>query len=197
MPRLVTPLVATHRVLVHYQADTLSHTVHYLCSAVPASVTPSGFNFVTGAGAPIEVDAGVQALASFLKAMFDPSALLDTYELQEYVSGAYVPVWAGGIGLAGTTAATRSVANRGTTVFRDGNNILVRDVLLGISALAPQRLPVASLSGPFAAYINELKNGVSGHTGTWLTGRSGTRLAAALNLTISLDRKSRRRLGLV
>lgn len=197
MPRFVTPLHATHRVRIEYTADGLAHSADYLCSATPAAVTPSGFKFVTFSGTNLEVDTGVQALATVLAAILPTTATIIGYSLQEYAAGSYNPVWANGIAASGGSSAARSVGNRLTLTYKDDLFILVKNVILGVAGGAPQKGSIASLGGVFAAYADALADITPGATGDWLTGRSAQRFRAKLNYVVSLDRKSRRRLGLV
>ena len=194
----VTPLIATHRARIAYTVDLIHHNMDLLCSAVPAG-TPSGFRMVTYDATAQDADVLVQALAALLAAIL-PSAgagNVDTWTLEQYSGGAYIPVYSNGIGIAGSNATARSAAARATAVYRDLHNYHVRNVVIGIALTAPTRGPIAGAGGAFGAYWNDFVNKTTTHAGNWVTGRDGNAFLTALEYTTSLDRKTRRRMGLI
>lgn len=193
----VTALVPTHRVSINYTADGLNHKHQFLASAVPGRGT-SLFNFVTQDSSTQDVDDIVQAYSVLFQAALYTGGQLQDYSLEVFGGGAYIPVFSKGIGLTGTESGAHILTSRLTMQFRDKLSKLVKLVMFGSVAGVPQRLAMSSVTtGPYAAFFGTFAAPAGAHMGNVVMGRSGAYLGASLDYTVSLDRKSRRRLGYV
>jgi hypothetical protein len=192
----VTPLVATYRAIVNYHTDAILHKQQLLCSCTPGAGT-SGFDAITFDLTTQDMDGLVQTYAALFKGILYTSDTIDSWELQKFVSGAYVPVYQNSIGVSGTGSLTRTPANRFTVVYRDLNFKHVKIVTIGCDSAAPAHGPATTLSGSFLAYANAFITRTTTHVGNWVTGREGVYLNTVNDYTISLDRETRKRLGFV
>ena len=191
----VTPLVAPYRASIFYSCDSQSHRMDLLGDALPGGGGTSGYQWQTADTIPVDTDDAVQAFAAVFAAIMPASnATIDTWTLEQYVAGAYFPVYSNAIGLPGTSSLARSTLNRMTVVFRDHTRLLVRNVALGVSLIAPQHGAAAG-AGVFGTYFADFVTASGLHVGNWVTGRANQFLDSALKYTVSLDRKSRRRAG--
>lgn len=194
----VTPLLAHWKVTIDYTVDALSHKQDLLCTAVAAGGAPSGYNFVTFDSTALDVNVGVQAYALLLAAILPASnGTVDSFTLLELVSGAYLPRYSNAIGVAGTNTNPRSVANRFTAVFRAISGQLVREVVMGVGIDAPRHAGMGGGSGSFVPWWNDFVDNTTTHVGNWAVGRGNVQLVGKTLYTVSLDRKSRRRLNLI
>lgn len=189
----VTPLNATGRLRIFYNSD-LTHVLDLLCNVATspsAAILDTFGTHVSGATASTEV-------LNAITAIFSTATTFTNWVLQQNVSGSYVPIDEGSLGVNGTAGLPTVPASQNTFVFRDATQKLASLRLLGTYEGAALKLGYAALNTANKAIADELLNGGAGHVGSWRTGRNGLPSGMRfINYVSGLNRKSRRRLGLV
>lgn len=193
----VTPILPLYRVQINFTADGLPHKQQIYCGATPASVTPSGFNMLTRDSSALETDAAVQAWCVLLEPCLPSAATFQAWELQVFSGGAYLTVFQNAIAAVASGVASRSVASRMTVTMRDTASLRFKNILLGVDLIAPQHGPRSAMGGVYGTLATAMTAPTGNNFGNWAMSRGAHYPNTVVAYTVSLDRKSRRRLGLI
>lgn len=192
----VQPLLATERVTFQYKTTAQDHVLQAYCQAVSHAIAPT-HDLVTSLAGTVDADTAFQALAAEFAAQLLTTDTVDAYTLEHWNGSIYVPIQNGTIGLAGSQTATGTPYSRITGWYRDEAYNPVKIVEICATYFVPIHQSPASLPNPFKAFWQSWHTHATGRAGLWCQSRSGVFLASVSNITGSLDRKSRRRAGLV
>ena len=190
----ITPLVPGYRLQIFYKTD-LNHVMNYF---VGATLVGSSYLLQDLYFNNIITTTFVSYIVGLMKPMMDSSSSFLSWTLEQYNSGAWVQVDTGTIGVAGTNAA--SVPTPGnqfswTWFDLDLKHLKFRWLGFTFASVGTFKIPLGSVTGAYAAFYNDVIDITPGHLGAMLRGRSGSQILRGLNLVISYNRKSRRRLG--
>jgi hypothetical protein len=194
----VTPLTANAKLTIFYHVGPLTHKMDFLCNithTVLALIT--GWSLDTQSAVVLDVVTALANLTPLIAAIMPTEGVLDTWELYQFTGGVYNPVVGGSIGTSGGDGAAHDEVGRMTAVYRISAGVKLRFVLLGSNIPTPQHTAMGALTGATAALINDFLNSANPHAGSWVRNRSAGFIASGTYITTSLDRKSRRREGLV
>jgi len=192
----VTPLVATHRLVIDYTSD-LSHKEYLYCTA---ELVGGVWELVRFSGGDVDIATFIGEYVLLVKPLFASSSQFVDWILEQYMAGSWVEVASGSIGVAGTNASAVATAGSELTwTFRDVSNHKVRFRHLGavVGISGSFKLGYAGLSGVYKAFVDDVLNGAATHIGAVMTGRAAEQLVSFGALVVSYNRKSRRRLGAV
>jgi len=193
MPRGVTPIAATHRLDVQYVTGGLSHKLQLRCGAL---VLSGAYHLAEQLGGTVLAQTAANYLSNKVATIMPSTCVFQQYILYEYVSGVYHAVEGGAV--TATPSAFSDVEPTGqyTLKMSDLSFNPVNFVVLGAGFAAPQHDTPAHVGGVTLALANDLISATSGTIGAWLQGRAGLPMRHYGLYTVSLNRKSRRRLGL-
>jgi FlaG/FlaF family flagellin (archaellin) len=189
----VTPLVPGYRLVIEYFSD-LTHRAQLL---VDAHSTGGSYVLDEFGGTTTPVATFAALYAATMKPVFHTTASFTTWILEQYSGGAYIQVDTGSLGVAGTNSTATAIGSQWTFKLIDTDNKQFALRILGLVEGDAFKFGYGQLSGPALTLVNELIDTTSGHMGAVLRGRSGTVQRRFVALTSSLNRKSRRRLGIV
>ena len=192
----VTPLVAPNRLSYGYHTSGQTHKMQVLCHA-DNQIIGVPHNFLKNGGGTILVATAAAALAAEFAAQLLTTDVVDTWTLESYQSGAYIPIETGTLGTAGSQTAAGTPYSRVTGFYRDTAFNPVKVVEVCATYFVPVHESPAALPAPFSTFWLSFVTNSAGRAGEWVRGRSDAFLASATNITGSLDRKSRRRAGLI
>jgi hypothetical protein len=194
MKMAVTPLNATHRLRINYTSD-LDHVIDVLLNA-----SGSGGTWYANkhGGGTYLLSSAAMDVANIYAPIMGTDAMFTDFILQEYVGGAYNPVFAGSLGVAGSFAGhTSTPASQWTFTYSDNAAIKVRQRIMGAPMGQPNKYAYGSLPTPYKNIVDSYITDTGTNIGTWWSGRSAFIVPAFRLLVGSFNRKSRRRLGLV
>lgn len=189
-----TPIAATHQLDIHYSVPSLDHVMQLRCDAVSGV---GGYALNQWLGSPIAVQDAVDNLVLLLKVMWKATAAFDTWTLQEYDSGVYLPVAQGSIGVAGTSSGADAPAAQTTLIFRAASFGFMRVILLEAADTGIlSHGGYGQLSGAFADLVDDLLDKTDGHAGAWLRSRGESPTNTFVSFTTAPNKKLRRKRGL-
>lgn len=192
----VQPLLATERVSFRYHTNNQDHVMQTYCQAVSHAIAPT-HDLVTSLAGTVDADTAFQALAAEFAAQLLTTDTVDDYILEHWNGVTYVPIQNGSIGLAGSQTASGTPYSRITGFYRDEAFNPVKIVEICATYFVPLHENPAALPNPFKAFWQSWYTHATGRAGLWAQSKSAIFLANVENITGSLDRKSRRRAGLV
>jgi hypothetical protein len=192
----VTPIVATHRVSFKYRTDGLVHVIQAYCDALPLGVG-AGHTLVTRTLTSILAATAFSNFATQLAATLLTTDTVDDWTLEQYSGGSYIPVETGALGLAGSQVAAGTPFSRITGFYRTTTFKPVKAIVICGTYFTPLHENPTALPNPFKAWWISWYGVTSADIGWWAEARDASFLASNTFITGSLDRKSRRRAGLV
>jgi hypothetical protein len=195
MPVGPTPIQATHQLDILYTVESLGHVLQLRCYATGSG---SSATITKTAGGTLTPAAAAAAVANLIKPLFKTTSSLDSWRLQKYDGGRYLPVSSGSLGVAGTSTSPTVLTSQASLTFRDDLNNRVNVVFLEVAGLTvPFHGGYATVGATWQGIVDDLLNIPTGTVGSWWTGRAGVTLASFNALTASLNRKARRNRNLV
>lgn len=194
------PITATHRLEFEYRAGGLTHKSRILCDLV-ASGDVTGYNLSPRSGASaVGASAGIDRVWTLMAPLYD--AANDSFGQvvgAAYVSGAYVPIFNYSTAVVptgtGTTYGGTQLTNFFYGVARSRNHFDIFGVQLAPAdrwdnlSLAPT--DVATLVSDF------ITNAATAAPYNWAVTRGDRNLVSWVGSTLTVNRKSRRRLGIL
>lgn len=189
------PIVANGQIDIVYVVGLTEHVAQWRCVIDnPAGGGPYNVNVLGGGSIPW-TDAVDQAVA-LLVDLFHTSTAISEARLQHYDDGIYITLDNYSVGESGTQSAASQPTSQQTYTFKDTTNKLVKVVLLGGVEVPPYRDNYAQLNAAQQALVDDLLDGTAGKLGAWFTGRSENQLRRFIAVTVSINKKLQRKLGL-
>jgi hypothetical protein len=189
----VTPLLANGRLVLHYHTD-LDHKMQMLCNIVLSSGV---YHIQDTYGNLLNTNTEANNVGSIFAPIMSAASSFISWQLQLFSGGAYVLEDEGSLSVVGSAGTAAIPGHMNTFVFIDRLNIHVRLRQMGAAFGSYGHFGASQLSGAYAAIEAEFSNTLVGHLGAWWTGRSANPPRHFVALTTALNRKSRRRLGMV
>jgi hypothetical protein len=193
MPRGVTPIAATHRLDIEYLTGGLTHKLQLRCTAVLLSGV---YHLAEQSGSTVLASTAATYLGNKTATIMPSTCVYQQYVLYTYVSGVYHPVESAALTVTPSAFSDIEPTGQWTLKMRDIAFNPVNFVLMGAGFAAPQHATPGSAGGVTLALANDLVSPVDGTIGAWLQGRAGLPMRSFGLYTVSLNRKSRRRLHL-
>jgi hypothetical protein len=193
MPRGVTPIAATHRIDFEYTTGTLLHKVQLRCTAI---LVAGVYHLVNQSGSTIVALTAANYAGTKIATILPSTCAWGAYTLYQYVSGVYNPLESAAMTVTPSALTDTEPTGQWTLKMRDISFAPVNFVILGAAYAAPQHANPNAIGGVTLALAQDLINAADGHIGSWLQGRAGLPMHSFGLYTVSLNRKSRRRLGL-
>lgn len=189
-----TPYGASHQLDIHYTVDGLEHVVQIPVNSGSVG-SPYALNEFTGG--TILASAAAADYADLFKPLLLATDTIDTYVLQEYDSGIFIPVESGALGVAGTGAGTPVLSLQFTMTFRDLNYKIIKHVWQEVLLDAPKKYVYpATTPAPVDAFIaSALDHSTAGALGLWMRSRGGAIYLSVTGATTTFNRKLRRARG--
>jgi hypothetical protein len=193
-----TPITASDRINIAYTVNGLTHHLRFYTDVSVDSTDPTGY---TVPGYPAGASAGAsQAVADLivkLKALFAADCSFDTFSIEQYVSGAWVVLATGSIGVTGTISGSSHPASEVTMTFYSATHKFIRVVLLETPDAPPIRQGYGTLGANYKAFVDDMLVRTGGkHLGTWVKSRGDSFVQTFLAEVVALNRRVRRRRGL-
>lgn len=132
-----------------------------------------------------------------LRPLYNASTSITQAILLEYSGGAYIPRKTQSLGLAGTASGANVPACQATVTFRDTAYIPDRFVLLEGALSIPFHQGYAGLPGQLKAFVDEVLDDSTDHTGNWYKSKSNNFIASFQFWTDAFNKHLRRKRGLV
>jgi len=188
----VTPLVPQYRLQLSYK-PAITHKQQLLVDAV---LSGGSYSLVAHDSSSVAIATFVSQYAALLKPFYDSTTTFDSWILQKFVSGAYIEVDTGTIGVAGTASGAPNPTSLMSWVFVSGGFKRVKFVNLGANAVdQPAKNTFAVLGTRALNYVSDILNNSSGHIGYVMRGRDGQPLTRFIDEVEDYSRTSRKRLG--
>lgn len=190
-----TPITAPHQLDIEYTVDGKTHLCQLRCSAVLVS---GSYELEDYGGGTTPVAGFVASFVALAAPLFKTTSTFDIWTLQQYNTGAYIPIATGSIGSAGSGTGANSLTSQMTFTYKDGLYNDVKIVLLeGAGITVPYKAAQTALGGAFATFANAFMDLSAGAMGSIVRSRANSIITAQRFLTTSLNRTLRRERGLL
>lgn len=189
------PILANAKIQLSYvSSEPLTHKCNL---NVDAAFTGGNWLVTDAAGGTQNWTTCVDQFWALMKPLYSASAAFGLATLFTYSSGIYIPVATHTPVTAVGTGSASLLANQLTLTARDDLYNLDRIQLMGTNTPQPF-FEVANLAGgTFGTIIADLENKTAGHVGNWYRSKDNQYINNMLNIVSTVNKKSRRRLGLV
>lgn len=192
----LTPISTSHVLVFRYAQRGLTHSSRYYVNATPSS-DPSGFDL-------LEVGVGVRALADVItdwKTVFGPVCGDTTtgagWSLYEVGIGELILVSSGSYSFA-SVGGGHEVAGQAFLTYRDTANKLFKlEVLEGNYETPARSTSTADIGVAFGNLANSVLDLTAGGIGNWARSRGNHEFRRYIAYTATLNRKLRKRRGMV
>lgn len=190
-----TPIVPNGEVRLDYTVASLVHQVRMRCS-INNPAGPSPYLLDLFGGGTINWATAVHQFDALVSAFYHSDVAFGSWTLYQRVGTNYVPLDGASSTAAGTNTGDNQAAGQMTLTAKNAANLLDKFVFLESSFLPPQKVTSYPYGGA-GTFMDDWINTASGHLGSWVLGRNGQPATRLLANVVTLNRKIRRRRGLV
>lgn len=192
-----TPITADGRLTMLYTSAGIQHKLRLRCQ-IDHFTTPDWY-LKSSTGTPVKASDAADEVFTLLAGLYKSgTSSFDGWELDKYVSGAYLPQQAGATAITPSDSAAVQVAQQVTVTFRDDNFKKVRFIFLEQRTTPAAKYSYGQLGGEYLALVNSIIGETSSDIGRWYCGRgdADTNSLSYVSLVSTYNRKLRRRRGL-
>lgn len=194
------PITASHRLNVTITpTGTRAHVLRMYLNAVEDSSDPDGADFVGIDSATVGMSTAIASLHPLLYALYPTTTFVGPYDLERYISGAYLSVHGDSSSHAGTQGSATFPAQQSSYTFRDSSGLRFRIQAMAEGFPYTGKYPYGALSA-FSVdqlnFVNSCLNHASPHIGYWLKSRAGLFVLNFVSLVFDINKKLRREIGL-
>jgi hypothetical protein len=191
------PILVNGRLEFIISGGTRPHKKHYFVQYVPSS-DPDGFDFLALGIGPgtIGMSTAAGQIFNLLRPLYAPAMTIGDITLQQYVSGAWVPIASDSHSNVGTNAGGITIAQQVTIVFKDDQNRILRDTLLETSyGYLGKFISTGTPPTALAAYATGMTDLTSGSPGYFVLTRSRHQILRFVSLVYDLNDRLKRDSG--
>jgi hypothetical protein len=176
----------------------ITHKIRVPCQIVDPTVVPVQLIGWLTAFPTVNVSTCAQSLWDFIRVFYPNTVVPPSWTIYNQVAGVFSPVRSGTTTTAGTDPLTNWLAAQTTYVFADADNHRFKIVVPEPSTVPPFHSPDPTSDSRVAALVNSMISpAVAQDLGNFVRSRGAFQIKAFRSYTGTLNRKTRRRRGLV